>query len=80
MSSCKMTYMQTINASKFKEQCLSLLENLDPEGIVVTKHGKPLARVIPASADCADLIGSMKDKIKVHGNILSTGVKWDAQS
>ena len=72
--------MQTINASKFKEQCLSLLENLDPEGIVVTKHGKPLARVIPANSDCADLIGSMKDKIKVHGNIMSTGVKWNAQS
>lgn len=62
--------MSTMNVSKFKEQCLSLLENLDPEGIVITKHGKPVARVIPASSDCADLIGSMKDKIKVHGNIL----------
>jgi prevent-host-death family protein len=72
--------VQTINASKFKEQCLSLLENLDPEGIVITKHGKPLARVIPASSDCAELIGSMKDKIKIHGDILSTGLKWNAQS
>jgi prevent-host-death family protein len=72
--------VQTINASKFKEQCLSLLENLDPEGIVITKHGKPLARLIPASSDCAELIGSMKDKIKVHGDILSTGLKWNAQS
>lgn len=72
--------MQTINASKFKEQCLSLLENLDPEGIVITKHGKAVARVIPASSDCADLIGSMKGKIKIHDNILSTGIKWDAES
>jgi prevent-host-death family protein len=72
--------MKTINASKFKEQCLSLLENLDPEGIVITKHGKPLARLIPANSDCADLIGSMKGKIKVHGDILSTGLKWDAES
>ena len=72
--------MQTINASKFKERCLSLLENLDPEGIIITKHGKPVARLIPASADCADLIGSMKGKIRVHGNILSTGHNWDAES
>jgi len=72
--------MQTINASKFKEQCLALLEDLDPEGIVITKHGKPVARLIPASSDCAGLIGSMKGKIKVHGNILSTGIKWNAQS
>jgi hypothetical protein len=28
-------------ASKFKEQCLSLLDNLDPEGIVITKRGNP---------------------------------------
>ena len=26
--------MEQINASKFKEQCLALLDNLDPEGIV----------------------------------------------
>jgi antitoxin (DNA-binding transcriptional repressor) of toxin-antitoxin stability system len=66
--------MQTINASKFKEQCLSLLDNLEPEGIVITKHGKAVARLIPASSDCAELIGSMKHQIKVHGSIFSTGV------
>jgi prevent-host-death family protein len=72
--------MEPINASKFKEQCLALLDNLDPEGIVITKHGKPVARLIPASSDCADLIGSMKGKIRVHGGILSTGLNWDAES
>ena len=65
--------MLTIDASKFREKCFSLLENLDSEGIVITKHGKPIARVIPASSDCADLIGSMKGKIKIHGDIISTG-------
>jgi prevent-host-death family protein len=72
--------MQIINASKFKEQCLALLENLDPEGIVITKHGKPVARLIPASSDCAALIGSLKGKIQIHGDIFSTGLKWNAQS
>ena len=72
--------MEQISASKFKEQCLALLDSLDPEGIEITKHGKPVARLIPASADCADLIGSMKGKIRVHGNILSTGFSWDAES
>lgn len=72
--------MLTINASKFREKCFSLLENLDPEGIVITKYGKPIARVIPESSSCADLIGSMKGKTKIRGNILSTGTKWDAES
>ncbi len=72
--------MMEVNASKFKEQCLALLDNLDPEGIVITKHGRPVARVIPANADCAGLIGSMKGKIQVKGDILSTGIRWHAES
>lgn len=45
--------MQIMNASKFREQCLALLDKLDPEGIVITKHGKAIARLIPAGSDCA---------------------------
>lgn len=69
-----------MNASKFKEQCLSLLDNLDSEGILITKHGKPVARLIPENTCCADLIGSMKGRIKIKGNILSTEIKWNAES
>ncbi len=72
--------MEQLNASKFKEQCLALLDNLEPEGIVITKHGKPIARIIPISSDCASLIGSMKGRIKVKGDILSTGIRWNAES
>ena len=72
--------MRTINAAKFKEQCLSLLDTLESEGIVITKRGKPVAKVIPISSGCAELIGSMKDKIKIKGDILSTGLGWNAES
>ena len=36
--------MKTIEAAKFKEQCLTLLDRLDAEGLIVAKHGKPVAR------------------------------------
>ena len=74
--------MKTIGAAKFKEQCLALLDQLDAEGLIVTKHGKPVARVVPYDQQCADLIGSLKHKIKVRGDLLTTGVRWsaDAQS
>ena len=71
--------MQPLNASKFKEQCLSLLDHLDPDGIVITKHGKPVARLIPIESGCADLIGSMKGRVKVTGDVFSTGIEWGAQ-
>ena len=69
-----------MNASKFKEQCLTVLDHLDPEGLIITKHGKPVARLIPAESVCRELIGSMKDKIRIHRGILSTDIRWDAQS
>jgi hypothetical protein len=33
----------------------------------------------PAS-DCADLIGSMKAKMKVTGDVFSNGIGWNAES
>lgn len=70
--------MKKIGAAKFKEQCLALLENLDADGLVVTKHGKPVARVIPYAANDGDLIGSLRGKLKIKGDIFSTGLRWDA--
>lgn len=72
--------MKTVPAAKFKEQCLALLDQVGPEGIVITKHGKPVAKLVPVHADTASLIGSFKGKIKIKGNILTTGVKWNAES
>lgn len=72
--------MKTIKISEFKEKCLSLLERLDPDGLVITKHGKPLANVLPYHRGSAHLIGSLKGKLKVKGDILSSGVKWNAES
>ena len=72
--------MKTIGASKFKEQCLALLERLEPEGLVVTKHGKPVARVLPIDTGSASLIGCLEDKIEIIGDIMSTGAKWNAES
>lgn len=72
--------MPEMNATKFKEQCLWLLDHLGPEGVIVTKHGKPVAKVIPIEGSCADLIGSLKGKLKLRGDLLSTGIRWDAES
>lgn len=69
---------KTIGASRFKERCLALLDRLAPEGLVITKHGKPVARVLPYQQDYASLIGSLRDKITVRGDIMTTGVQWDA--
>ncbi len=70
--------MATMNASKFKEQCLSVLDHLDAEGIVITKHGKPVAKVFPIESSCTHLIGALKGKFRIKGDLLSTNLEWDA--
>lgn len=71
--------MKQVAAAKFKEQCLALLDAVDEDGIVITKHGRPVAKLIPFSADSAGLIGALKDKITLKGELRSTGVEWDAE-
>ena len=67
--------MKTIGVAKFKEQCLALLDRLDADGLIVTKHGKPVARVVPYDRQHADLIGSLRHKIRIRGDILTTGLR-----
>lgn len=69
---------KTIGATRFKERCLALLDRLSPEGLVVTKHGRPVARVLPYQQGYSRLIGSLRDRITVRGDIMTTGVRWDA--
>ena len=72
--------MKTMGAAKFKEQCLALLDRLDADGLVITKHGKPVARVVPYDSQDAELIGSLRHKIEVKGDIFTTGIRWDADA
>ena len=72
--------MKTIGAAKFKERCLSLLDRLDAEGLVITKHGRPVAKIVPYDREFAELIGSLRGKVEIRGDILGTGIRWDANA
>ena len=74
--------MKKINAAQFKEKCLSILDNVDPEGIIITKHGVPVAKLVPIRAESASLIGALRGKIKIAegDDLFSTGVRWNAES
>jgi prevent-host-death family protein len=75
------TKAKVMNASEFKAKCLRVLDELEPEGLLIMKRGKPVARVIPVSErNALQLVGSLQGKIKIKGHIFSTGTKWNAQS
>ena len=72
--------MRTIEAEQFKAQCLALLDELESDGLIITKGGKPVARVVPFAERDADLIGSLRAKIRIKGDISTTGVRWNADA
>ena len=65
--------MNSIGAAKFKARCLSLIDDLGPEGLVITKHGRPVARLLPYPKEPGDRIGILKGKVAIKGDIMSTG-------
>ena len=52
---------------------------LQGEEVIITRHGKPVAEVIPAAqtVDRAAWIGSLKGKIKILGDIVSPVIDLD---
>jgi len=72
-----------IAATEFKAHCLSLMERVarTREEIVITKHGKPVARLVPAQAEpAAEVFGFMAGTVTRMGDIVSpVGEEWDAE-
>lgn len=67
--------------SDFKAKCLKEIENLPEEGITLTKRGIAIAKVVPIKpTNMMRYYGCMKGKMKILGDIFSTGEKWDAES
>jgi prevent-host-death family protein len=67
--------MKEVAISEFKAKCLSLLEQVQKtkKPILVTRFGKPIAEVVPASPKpgAGDWVGSMKGTFEILGDIVS---------
>jgi prevent-host-death family protein len=72
---------RTIMASRFKAECLAILDQVDRMGIsvVVTKHGRPVARLVPLEDDGVQpTMGSVRLVAGADEAYFSTGERWDA--
>ena len=73
--------MQEINVSEFGQKCLALMADLPADGILITNHGHPVAKLTPVRVSCADLIGSVPEVvIDPSDDLFTAAIKWDAES
>ena len=74
--------MMQIPAGVFKARCLGLLDQVEQQRkeIVITKRGRPVARLVPISDQPPVVFGRLKGSGRIAGDIFSTGDAWDADA
>lgn len=71
-----------IPAGEFKAKCLQIMEEvkLQHRTVIITKHGKPIAKLVPFEDAPRSLFGALEGSVKIKGNIIeSIGEEWEAE-
>jgi prevent-host-death family protein len=60
-------------AAQFKVHCLRLINQVNStrDPVLITKKGKPFAKLVPAGSNPDKMFGALRGKIKIVGDILS---------
>jgi prevent-host-death family protein len=76
--------MKRVPLAEFKAHCSMYVHEAANEDIVITRHGRPVARVVsePKERDPWQFLGTMRGKLYIDpsDDLLSTGREWDAKS
>ena len=65
--------MKKMAAGAFKTNCLAVMDEVQAkrETVIITKHGKPVAKLVPVDAQSDDLFGFLRGKATIAGDIIS---------
>lgn len=70
-----------IGAAEFKARCLELMDEVERLGteILITRHRRPVARLVPAQAETARFCGSLSGLVlEEHDLVSPLDVSWEA--
>jgi prevent-host-death family protein len=66
--------MKTMAAGKFKATCLAVMDEVQAkrEPVVITKNGKPVAKLVPILEEGRDpIFGFYRGKLDIPGDVIS---------
>jgi prevent-host-death family protein len=68
--------MKTIPAGQFKARCLKIMDEVQStrEPVVITKKGRPVAKLVANDTKPKDVFGCMRGEIEIVGDIVSPAV------
>lgn len=64
---------RSIPAGEFKTHCLKLMDEVAARHaeIVITKYGRPVARLVPVDAEAPDSFGALRGTVTYLGDIVA---------
>lgn len=72
-----------ISAAAFKAECLKLMDQVAKtrQPVVITKHGRPVAQLVPIAVSEKSLFGFMKNSVTIRGDVMApTDASWSVLS
>jgi prevent-host-death family protein len=65
--------MKKMAAGEFKVHCLAVMDEVQAkrEAVLITKRGKPVAKLVPVEKEKDDIFGFFAGKGKITGDIVS---------
>jgi prevent-host-death family protein len=65
--------MRTIPAARFKAGCLKIMDEVRAgrEPVLITKKGKPVARLVPVDEPARDVFGCLSGELEIVGDVVS---------
>ena len=71
--------MKRMAAGSFKVHCLAVVDEVQAkrESVVITKHGKPVAKLVPADQNTDDIYNSLAGKGVITGDVVSPPISQE---
>jgi prevent-host-death family protein len=71
--------MKTVGAGAFKANCLALMDEVQAkrETVIITKRGKPVAKLVPVNAATDEIYNFLAGKGAITGDVLSPALSLE---
>lgn len=71
--------MKTMPAGVFKTNCLAVMDQVKAkrETVVITKHGQPVAMLVPVKAAVDDIFGFFNKQGRITGDVVAPALSLD---
>ena len=68
--------MKKMSAGLFKTKCLAVMDEVQPkrETVVITKDGKPVAKLVPVNTDTDEIYNFLAGKGSITGDVVSPAI------